>query len=66
MSEHQWTILIIGAATIIGVCVGRILERVEIAREKRVAFERHRAWAQAARDHHHLRLHPNDTIPPAA
>ena len=66
MSDHQWTILIIGAATIIGVCVGRILERVEIAREKRVAFERHRAWAQATQNHHRLQLHRNGSPPPAA
>lgn len=64
MSEHQWTILIIGAATIIGVCVGRVLERIEIAAEKRKEYEARKAVAQTVRI---LTLRrQDDTLPPAA
>lgn len=64
MSEHQWTILIIGAATIMGVCIGRVLERIEVAAEKRKEYEARKEVAQQVRV---LTLHrPDDTLPPAA
>lgn len=61
MSEQQWTILAIGAVTIIGVCIGRVLERVAMAREKQEEFEARR-WV----DERHLQLHRDDITPPAA
>lgn len=64
MSEHQWTILIIGAATIMGACIGRVLERIEVAAEKRKEYEARKAVAQTVRV---LTLRrPDDTLPPAA
>ncbi len=49
MSEHQWTILIIGAATIISFCIGRIAERVQIAKEKAAELEARKAGQIARR-----------------
>ena len=42
MSEHQWTVVIVGAATIMAFVLGRIAERVEIARQKQAEFDARR------------------------
>lgn len=42
MSEHQWTVVIVGAATIMAFVLGRIAERVEIARQKKAEFDARR------------------------
>lgn len=63
MSEHQWTILIIGAATIIGFCIGRIAERVQMAKEKAAELAERRPGNLERRL---ILLRPDGTLPPAA
>jgi hypothetical protein len=42
MTEHQWTVVVVGACTMLGYSIGRILQRVEDARQKHVEFEARR------------------------
>ena len=48
MTEHQWTVLVVGACTLLGYSVGRILQRVEDARQKQEEFEARR-WHKERR-----------------
>jgi hypothetical protein len=42
LSEHQWTVIVVGACTTLGVIVGRILQRLEDAGRKHEEFEARR------------------------
>ena len=48
LSEQQWLTLIIGACTIIGVCIGYVLRHLEQVAQKRREFDARR-WHETRR-----------------